>query len=421
MENLPNSISSFLYNQSHLTFENAERRAVSASITLKKIERLLPVLGITRVANITGLDKIGLPVVMVVRPNSKSLSVSQGKGFTLEEAKVSGLMESIENYHAERIALDAKFLSYEDICFKYKTVDPTVFPRTLHKKYTASTVIPWIQAKNIITEEEIWLPLELVQTDYTVATIQSLGYFLTDTNGLASGNTKLEATNHALCELIERDALAIWQIEKRLQLQENRLVSLHSIDNPYCKALIAKYQEAGILVRVHDITTDLGIPSFACEIIADSTSEALKVRPAMGSGCHPCKDIALSKALIEAAQSRLTFISGSRDDQTWDHYAKALSKNAYQTLAENFQTHEPKISFQGIKSFNSKDAIEDQSILLGSLTSNNVSEVFLVDLTKEEFRIPVVKVIAPALEGITNFEQRQPGKRSSRVLGKINE
>ena len=40
--------------------------------------------GITRVANVTGLDRIGLPVVLATRPNSRSVAVSQGKGTSLD-------------------------------------------------------------------------------------------------------------------------------------------------------------------------------------------------------------------------------------------------------------------------------------------------------------------------------------------------
>src|SRR5439155_960795 len=60
-------------------------------------------IGITRVANITGLDRIGIPVVTVCRPNARSLSVSQGKGVTLAAARASGLMEATELYHAEHV------------------------------------------------------------------------------------------------------------------------------------------------------------------------------------------------------------------------------------------------------------------------------------------------------------------------------
>ena len=55
-------------------------RSASLNATLKRVLRLAPVMGITRVANVTGLDSVGIPVVMVCRPNSRSVAVSQGKG-----------------------------------------------------------------------------------------------------------------------------------------------------------------------------------------------------------------------------------------------------------------------------------------------------------------------------------------------------
>src|ERR1700742_693684 len=83
-------------------------RQVDPAHTLARVQPLLATMGITRVANVTGLDTIGIPVVMVCRPNARSLSVSQGKGLTLDAAKASGLMESIELYHAETITLPLK-------------------------------------------------------------------------------------------------------------------------------------------------------------------------------------------------------------------------------------------------------------------------------------------------------------------------
>jgi ribosomal protein S12 methylthiotransferase accessory factor len=40
-------------------------------------------MGVTRIANVTGLDRIGIPVAIAVRPNSRSVSVAQGKGQTV--------------------------------------------------------------------------------------------------------------------------------------------------------------------------------------------------------------------------------------------------------------------------------------------------------------------------------------------------
>ena len=81
--------------------------------TLERVTPYLPVMGITRIANVTGFDTIGIPVVMVTRPNSRSISVSQGKGFDVPSAKASGVMESIESYHAERIDLPEQVVSLQ--------------------------------------------------------------------------------------------------------------------------------------------------------------------------------------------------------------------------------------------------------------------------------------------------------------------
>jgi len=86
-------------------------------------------MGITRIANVTGLDHIGIPVVQVVRPNSRSLAVCQGKGLTLAAAKASAVMESIEGYHAERIGLPLKLASHEEMRAGHVLADVTELNR----------------------------------------------------------------------------------------------------------------------------------------------------------------------------------------------------------------------------------------------------------------------------------------------------
>lgn len=83
--------------------------------TLARLQPLLPTMGITRIANVTGLDRTGMPVVMVCRPNARSVTVSQGKGLTLAAAKASGVMEALEIWHAERIVKPLKLASFDEM------------------------------------------------------------------------------------------------------------------------------------------------------------------------------------------------------------------------------------------------------------------------------------------------------------------
>ncbi|MEZ4302620.1 MAG: YcaO-like family protein, partial [Polyangiaceae bacterium] len=104
-------------------FSSGTHRAVPPEETLARFERLMPALGITRIADVTGLDHLGIPVVMVTRPNARSLSVAQGKGLSLAAAKASGLMEAIESYHAEHIHLPLRLATYRELCGAHRMID----------------------------------------------------------------------------------------------------------------------------------------------------------------------------------------------------------------------------------------------------------------------------------------------------------
>ena len=68
------------------------------SETLEITKPYIEKAGISRIANITGLDCLNIPVYTCYRPNSKNLSTSQGKGLTDELALCSAIMEAIEHY-----------------------------------------------------------------------------------------------------------------------------------------------------------------------------------------------------------------------------------------------------------------------------------------------------------------------------------
>src|SRR3954470_9324245 len=115
--------------RSNKGFRHGTHRLVAPEQTLQRIQPLLRSVGITRVANITGLDVIGIPVVAVMRPNSRSIAVAQGKGLDLTAAKVSGLMEAIENFHAERIRAPLALASWDEMCERGAMLDVSSLPR----------------------------------------------------------------------------------------------------------------------------------------------------------------------------------------------------------------------------------------------------------------------------------------------------
>ena len=71
------------------TWFDGTHRTVSPKQTLENLRPLMREAGITRIANITGLDRVGLPVALAIRPNAWSLSASSGKGLDWPSAAAS--------------------------------------------------------------------------------------------------------------------------------------------------------------------------------------------------------------------------------------------------------------------------------------------------------------------------------------------
>src|SRR5215467_6550890 len=224
-------------------------RSASLDDTLKRALRLAPVMGITRVANVTGLDSVGIPVVMVCRPNSRSVAVSQGKGIDLASARASGLMEAAELYHAETITLPLRLATYEELRYQHNVVEINDLPRKSSSVFHPNLRLLWCEGRDVMSGEPVLVPYEMVHANYTTPFPDGHGCFVATSNGLASGNDKIEAISHGICEVIERDAATLWELHNGGKLDEGWL-DLTSVDDRTCQQLIAKLECAGLIVRV---------------------------------------------------------------------------------------------------------------------------------------------------------------------------
>jgi ribosomal protein S12 methylthiotransferase accessory factor len=368
-------------------------------------------MGITRIADVTGLDLIGIPVVMVCRPNSRSLAVSQGQGLDLAAAKASGVMESVEAYHAEHITLSVKLTTYEELRYRWRVADVARLPRTTDSLFDSNLVIPWIEGQDLMTDEPTWVPYEMVHTNYTVSLRVAAAGFPATSNGLASGNHQLEAISHAICETVERDAATLWHLLDEQELEATR-IDLTTVRDPDCRLILEKYERAGVAVAVWETTSDIGIPCFECIITERSDSALRPLFSAEGMGCHPDRVIALLRALTEAAQSRLTAIVGSRDDLLARDYERTRSREILQLNQELMQRTGNMRSFPDGPTWECDTVEEDVKWELERLRVAGIDEVVVIDLSKAAFDIPVVRVVIPGLETANRAPNYVPGTRA---------
>jgi len=388
--------------------------------TLAALEPHLRRFGITRLANVTGLDRIGVPVYMAIRPNGRSLSVSQGKGLDAPSAKVSAIMESLEAHHAEFHRCSCRIATRAELLESLRgngtepgagVVDPLQLPRSNASADLADRALAWTRGEDIVTGRPMWVPLEMVDLDFTLPHVFEGSAFLRSSNGLASGNTLAEAVLHALAEVVERDATGLMNLRRPDQWDRARL-DLATVADPSARRLLDQFERADIAGSVWDVTSDIGVPAFTVAIFDRTTDDLLKPWfPALGHGAHPDSGVALCRALTEAAQSRLTAISGSRDDAGRKEYA-------YHQSPEVIASHRALAAERGRRDFReiascATDTIQgDLHEILRRLQLCGLPEVVAIDLSKGDLPVSFARVIVPGLEGGWEPELSAPGKRA---------
>jgi len=367
-------------------------RETSLEETLNRIEPLLKTIGVTRVANLSNLDHSGLFMVSCIRPNSKNLSVAQGKGLTLLQAKVSAMMEMMEAYHLENPPSSVLKGSYTHLSQKYPVIPPKLFQQGIFTLLALEDYsLTWIKAKELITNQDCFLPSVLTSID-TTDHEEAYLFFEVSSNGIAAGNTETEALNHALMEVIERDSLTKWQkISERARKKTQ--ICLSSIDSPVVRLLLGQLKKSHLLVKAWAIHSELGMPAFHCVIGDPNLVRGLSYFT--GTGAHVNKALALCSAITEAMQSRLTLITGTRDDVFPSFYQRRVSSDKKELLR---LFPEGEKDYQNCPNVLVNDIIELNQFLLNSLKKEGYQKVFCVNHIKLFLKIPVMQVFIPGLE-----------------------
>lgn len=300
-------------------------RAVAPEATVLKYQHLVsPITGVVRLLEsvhkaddlthvyIAGHNPtVPLDTLAFLRRGLRN--ASSGKGISDAQAKASALCEALERHAAEytgreyRIAARYSDLSADAIhpaaCMLYSerqyrereawNAKGSKFNR-VPERFDDGRVVNWSPVWSLTEQRHKYLPTQYL-------------YFMADaadgdrtflchgcSNGNASGNNLEEAVLQGFCELIERDAVALWWY--------NRLrrpgVDVASFGEAYLLDLLAYYDGLGRDAWALDLTSDFGLPVF----VAISRLRADEEYILLGMSCHLDPRIALQRAFAEMNQ-----------------------------------------------------------------------------------------------------------------------
>lgn len=381
-------------------------RVRSLADTLAIARRIAPTVGITRVTDTTSLDQLGVPVVASIRPSATrgSLCVSAGKGMTVEEAEVGAYMEAIELAWAEpqRTILPSRVVRADELGDGEPR--PELWADFLPQvPMTAATTLPAVEMTNL-RDGRAWLvPAERVY--FPLLRGEGGGVYGSEGNGLCSGNSLAEATLHGLCEVIERDVTSMtFSMNKDTQRIDNATLPAH------LRAIAARLDRLGFDLHVRSARNVFDLPYFLAGVIDRADPDHAH----RGDGLHPDASIAVTRAVCEACQSRLSDIHGGRDDLT----ATRASDTAAADRPAPFRRFFAALAGGAATSFatvpdaaaSARDLESATRLLVDRLAAQGMPDVLTAELAPPDLGVHIVRVVVPRLECRVGMPGRM-GKR----------
>jgi ribosomal protein S12 methylthiotransferase accessory factor len=283
-------------------------------------------MGVTRVARVTGLDRTGVEVACAVRPGGHVLQVCNGKGLTYTDASWGALLETAELWAAETVApgrlvwgsrkeLDGRLGTLWG-AESLGSAGALVAPRLWSDEVRCA----WRDATELHSGRPVWVPAQGLHVPPAGGPVLGPIAVAWTSNGSGAHPDAAQALLHALLEATERDQLARalpegWT-EEAVRRRLLRPAELQQ-GAPRTARLAETLRERGFGVYLFDATPAprtagaVGLPVGAAVLV---DLEEGPVPLTAGYACALGRDEALLKALLEAAQSRLTDIHGARED-----------------------------------------------------------------------------------------------------------
>lgn len=393
-----------------------ELRAASAE-ALNKLtrEQLLKEFSISRIASLTGLDNIGLPVYSAVRALSETVAIHCGKGLERDLARAGAVAEAIEFEVGEHPFGPFRLATAMQLPEEERAALEDCFP-IRSSIVSEMSIIAWEEVTNVQNGAPKLVPSDLVWMMPRVRE-QPLQYFQTSSNGLASGASLEDAILSGLYEIVERDG---WTLNVYLMDYVGILPKRVPLVNlaPQLESVVQRLEANGLKLHAFDCTTDYQVPIFNATILDLSGENSGTFS---GYGAHLDAETALTRAICEAVQGRLCYISGARDDLLRRQFLlmkrldqMKLDKMFGKLALGSSITEYRKVVFPDVKT--------ELRYLLKLLKSRGVSEVFVKDMGAHAGgALHVVRVLSPQCEP-HRFDHWAPGLRcTSYAQRRINE
>lgn len=387
---------------------------LSEETALQRVLDITAGIGVSRASDVTGFDRIGIPVTNSIKPAVLGSCVQHGKGLTTASAKISALMESLERHFALNAGINSFWSTYNEVKKQFAVISVDKMLHARSSLFHEDLPMYWTTGWDLIHHCEVAAPLAMVELagPKSIAGNTSSGHIQLSSNGLASGFNILEAISQALFEVFERDALTchVFASYKEGVYFPLKRVDLDTIPYPEINGLTEKFRAADVFPALYDCAIDTQVPTFNCYLM-DELDPSFMLAHGSGSDLDPVT--AMARAMTESAQSRAVFLAGIRDITFEEEFEGFTAKRSANYKKELYNTKACNTDYSSTDPVALDDYAEIISLCLEKLQAAGLDQALVFKLTPDDYEVNVVRALVPGMEGQLMPSSR-PGQRAKR-------
>jgi len=356
----------------------------------------------TRVFELTSPDAPGLfsfgaqfdPALADLLHGGSPIVGVSGVGLTMQEAFQGCIGEGIEYLSQLQTTTDLLLAPGDDEWRRTLGANAQELVAILSQRcMQPERALSWCRATRVTDGGEVWLPADIclrrppAQRDFVPPYPLSIGS--------AAGPSRDAAALHGLLELIERDATSLWwqggQFARAIPPQ-------HEAGNVAKNLLRQLRQDVSEPRRTWllDVTTDIGVP---CVVAASCRANGSGF--AFGLAARPALEAAVRSAIVEMCQLELAdAVVAAKRSERGDDALNVQDRIHLQRAAidvDRCALLQPVAEYAVHLPFPATEARALFGLIVERLQELRI-ETFCIDLMRERFAVPVVRVIAPGLQ-----------------------
>lgn len=336
-----------------------------------------------------------------------------GKGSTPAHARTSALCEALERYSGEYRGDEARMRSslrllgsdgihpndcmlFDEQQYQDATAwNATCSPRHIvFEPFDPDEIMDWTPLWSMTQQRHRFLPTAALY--YGAPSAPNRRAVRADSNGNAAGSCLEDAVLQGLLEVVERDAVALWWYNRTPVPG----IDLNAFSEPWFEQVREIHRELGREVWALDVTADSSV-STAVALSRRTSGPSEDIIFGFGAHLDPC--VALRRALAELNQMMPMLVDAGAGGPYGCDDPDAVRWWRMATVAEHtYLVSDPRLPSRrptDVPNAASGDLYQDVETVRSRLESRGL-EVLILDQTRPDVALPVVKTVVPGMRPI---------------------